>query len=36
MDIPPSFALSPDDALYICGTTNAVNRYYEEFPAARL
>jgi K+/H+ antiporter YhaU regulatory subunit KhtT len=36
MDFPPSFTLSPDDALYICGTTSAVNLYYEEFPATRL
>ena len=36
MDIPPSFALAADDALYICGTPTAFNRYYEEFPASRL
>ena len=33
MEFPPSFTLSPDDALYICGTPDAVNLYYEEFPA---
>ena len=32
MDFPPSFQLSSDDALYICGTTDAVGRYHEEFP----
>jgi Trk K+ transport system NAD-binding subunit len=31
MDIAPSFVLAPDDALYLCGTTAAFNRYYEEF-----
>ena len=36
MDFPASFRLSPDDALYICGTTDAVARYNEEFPASRL
>ena len=32
MDFPPAFILEPTDALYVCGTTNAVNRYYDEFP----
>ena len=36
MDFPPSFTLSADDALHICGTTNAVNLYYDEYPASRL
>ena len=36
MDFPASFRLSSDDALYICGTTDAVARYYEEFPTSRL
>ena len=36
MDLAPSFILSPDDALYICGTTQAVTRYYDEYPASRL
>ena len=35
MDFPASFRLSPDDALYICGTTDAVARYHEEFPPSR-
>ncbi len=36
MDFPTSFRLSPDDGLYICGTTDAVARYHEEFPKSRL
>jgi Kef-type K+ transport system membrane component KefB/Trk K+ transport system NAD-binding subunit len=36
MEFPPSFTLSSDDALYICGTTKAVNLYYDEYPASRL
>ncbi len=36
MDFPASFRLLPDDALYICGTTDAVARYHEEFPESRL
>ena len=36
MDFPASFRLSPDHALYICGTTDAIARYQEEFPASRL
>jgi len=36
MEFPPSFTLAPDDALYICGTTRAVNLYYDEYPASRL
>jgi Kef-type K+ transport system membrane component KefB/Trk K+ transport system NAD-binding subunit len=32
MDLAPSFTLREDDALYVCGTANAVNRYYDEFP----
>ncbi len=35
MDFPASFRLSPNDALYICGTTHGVARYHEEFPASR-
>jgi Kef-type K+ transport system membrane component KefB/Trk K+ transport system NAD-binding subunit len=31
MNIPPSFILSEEDALYICGTVNAFNRFYEKF-----
>jgi Trk K+ transport system NAD-binding subunit len=36
MDFPPSFTLSADDAIYICGTTKAVSLYYDEYPASRL
>jgi Trk K+ transport system NAD-binding subunit len=35
MELPASFRLMPDDALYICGTQDAVARYHEEFPVAR-
>ena len=33
-EFPPSFALAEGDGLYICGTTNAINRYYDEVPAS--
>jgi Kef-type K+ transport system membrane component KefB/Trk K+ transport system NAD-binding subunit len=36
MDFPPSFNLARNDALYLCGTRDAVNLYYEEYPASRL
>lgn len=32
IDFPPTFELSDDDALYLCGTANAFDRYYEAFP----
>ena len=32
MEIPTSLVLEPEDALYICGTPGAFDRYYEEFP----
>jgi len=32
MDIPTSFVLSEEDALYICGTLDAFDRYNREFP----
>ena len=32
MEIPASLVLGPEDALYICGTPTAFDRYYEEFP----
>ena len=35
MDFPASFRILSDDTLYICGTTDAVGRYNEEFPASR-
>ena len=31
MEIPASLVLEPEDALYICGTPAAFDRYYEEF-----
>ena len=33
MEIPASLVLEPEDALYICGTPAAFDRYYEEFPS---
>ena len=36
MDFPASFRILSDDALYICGTTDAVGRYHEEFPTSPL
>ena len=32
MEIPTSLVLDPEDALYVCGTPAAFDRYYEEFP----
>lgn len=34
MDVPESFTLTDEDALYICGTAQAVKRYHAEFPAS--
>ena len=31
MDIPSAFALTAEDELYICGTVDALNRFYEAF-----
>ena len=36
MDFPASFQLLPDDAIYICGTTRAIARYRDTFPASQL
>jgi Trk K+ transport system NAD-binding subunit len=33
MDIPSSFVLSEDDALYVCGTADAFDRFHEKFSA---
>ncbi len=33
IELPDDFQLAADDALYLCGTANAFNRYYEAFPA---
>ncbi len=33
IDGPEDFTLTPDDALYVCGTGNAFKRYHEAFPA---
>jgi Trk K+ transport system NAD-binding subunit len=34
MSFPPSFRLTSDDGLYICGTADAIQRYKEVFPPA--
>jgi Trk K+ transport system NAD-binding subunit len=34
MDIPPSFVLAEEDALYVCGTIKAFDRFHEEFAAS--
>ena len=36
MDFDDSLTLTAEDALYVCGTANAFNRYHEQFPGARL
>ena len=35
MDIPQSFVLSHTDALYVCGTVDAFNGFYEAFAQSR-
>ena len=35
MDIPPSFVLTAEDAVFVCGTANAFNRFSEEFTGSR-
>ncbi len=35
MDIPSSFILAAGDALYICGTIRAFDRFYGEFAESR-
>jgi Trk K+ transport system NAD-binding subunit len=34
-DFPATFQILMDDTLFICGTTDAIARYHEEFPASR-
>ncbi len=36
MESDVSFRLLETDALYLCGTNNAINRYYDEFSSSRL
>jgi len=36
MDLPASFRLIAEDAVYICGSAEAIGRYDEEFPATWL
>ena len=35
MDIPPSFVLSDEDAIYVCGMVDDFNRFYEVFAVSR-
>ena len=34
MDISPEFILTGTDAIYVCGTVDAFNGFYEEFAEA--
>ena len=34
-EIPPSFTLSEGDGLYVCGTVDAFNRYYDRYAESR-
>jgi Trk K+ transport system NAD-binding subunit len=36
LSIPDSFKLLEEDFLYICGTSRAVDRYYDQFPASHM
>lgn len=35
MEFPSSFELAADDALYVCGTAEALSRFHLEFPTSR-
>lgn len=35
VDIPPEFSLITGDALYVCGTVDAFDHFYEEFTESR-
>ncbi len=35
VELDGEFTLEPDDAVYVCGTQDAVAQYYEVFPGAR-
>ena len=35
MDIPPEFSLIAGDALYVCGTVDAFDHFYQEFTESR-
>ena len=35
MDIPASFVLAEEDAIYVCGMVDAFERFYEEFAESR-
>jgi K+/H+ antiporter YhaU regulatory subunit KhtT len=34
MDFPASFVLAATDAIYVCGTVDAVSEFHEEFAEA--
>jgi len=36
LTIQEDFKLSEEDAFYICGSSSAVDRYYDQFPASRM
>ncbi len=31
MDLPPAFILDENDDIYVCGTVDALNRFYEAY-----
>ena len=31
MDLPSTFVLAADDDIYVCGTVDALNRFYDSF-----
>ncbi|MBT6630905.1 MAG: hypothetical protein HOB49_28060, partial [Gemmatimonadetes bacterium] len=35
MDIPPTFSLVEEDAMYLCGTADAFNRLFDQYPVPR-
>ncbi|MBD03951.1 MAG: hypothetical protein CME24_06350 [Gemmatimonadetes bacterium] len=35
MDIAPTFTLSNEDAMYLCGTADAFNRLFDQYPGLR-
>ncbi|RMH40976.1 MAG: hypothetical protein D6689_12225 [Deltaproteobacteria bacterium] len=35
VELDGAFAFEPADAVYVCGTTDALARYFDEFPGAR-
>ena len=35
MDIAQTFTLSNEDAMYLCGTADAFNRLFDQYPGLR-